>query len=58
MICTRGYDESGGRNTCGIHVDCDIDCRAQRDPFTIRELIAAVEHWQKHRLYGGCSHGH
>jgi hypothetical protein len=40
------------------YVRCDDpSCRALKAPSTVEELILACEHWKRHRLYAGCSHG-
>ena len=52
-----------GRHDCSVceaedadKVDCDDNCGAKKEPQTIEELRAAVEHWRDHRLLSGCSH--
>lgn len=44
-------------HSCAVHVVCDDNCRALRDPKTLRQWQAAVLHWRFHSAYGGCSHG-
>jgi len=37
---------------------CDSNaCRALRQPSTLAEYAAALDHWRSHALYCGCSHG-
>lgn len=44
--------------TC-TYVACDdVACRAPAVPITGEDWRLAAEHWQRHRLMGGCSHGH
>ena len=42
---------------CEIHVDCDNWCGALREPRTLAEFRAALDHWQDHGFLSGCSHG-
>lgn len=42
---------------CDTHVRCDDRCLALLHPRTRDELLAALEHWQRHSASGGCSHG-
>ena len=39
-------------------VKCDKSCKAKENPQTLQEYKATLEHYKKHRLYSGCSHGH
>lgn len=39
-------------------VECDDpDCEAREEPETVEELQAALQHWRRHHLSYGCSHG-
>lgn len=41
-----------------LHPPCDeVDCFALLDPQTIEEMRVALDHWEDHCLYSGCSHG-
>jgi len=42
----------------GDRVQCDENCGAYQvpDPDSLKELRAALEHWEDHTLMGGCSH--
>lgn len=48
---------------CPVHKDfvrCDdVDCKAKRTSLlkTLEDYKTALEHWQSHGLYHGCSHG-
>lgn len=39
------------------YVVCDEDCHALSEPVTLEDYELALEHWKKHRVEGGCSHG-
>lgn len=49
--------DSAPKGGCGVHVDCDDRCRALRDPQTIEEYRAALDHWVNHGWWSGCAHG-
>lgn len=38
-------------------LSCDENCFALREPQTIDEFKAALEHWKSHSVDCGCSHG-
>lgn len=38
-------------------VECDTFCGAKDEPETDAEYRAAYEHWKRHGLLHGCSHG-
>jgi hypothetical protein len=45
-------------HSCPVHVVCDDNCGALRDPKTPRDWQMAALHWRFHCAYGGCAHGH
>lgn len=49
--------DDGDAWDCDVHVHCDADCGALREPVRKRELRATLEHYRSHQLYHGCSHG-
>jgi len=53
--CTKN---KRGDSTCPLHVSCDKGCQALRDPVTLDEFRAALEHWEHHSHVGGCAHGY
>lgn len=42
---------------CELHVRCDDNCRALLEPITLEDCKRSLEHWIKHRVNSGCSHG-
>lgn len=53
----HGVTEEDWGQACP-YLECDApDCRARRHPVTLEDWKAAAEHWQSHRLNGGCAHG-
>jgi hypothetical protein len=38
-------------------VDCDEGCGAFKEPQTLDEYKAALDHWRTHDYLCGCSHG-
>ena len=42
---------------CICVVDCDDNCKALENPRTFEDYKKAYEHWMRHGLMSGCSHG-
>jgi hypothetical protein len=38
-------------------VSCDDFCGAKKEPETLEEYKATLEHYRDHGFLGGCSHG-
>lgn len=54
-LADRGRRRFGSH--CSLHVDCDMICKALREPVTTEEVAVALEHWESHSYLAGCSHG-
>lgn len=53
-VCTC---PSTDRTSCDVHVECDDNCGALREPVTLEEHVKALDHWENHERNLGCAHG-
>lgn len=49
------YERQAQDDEAGL-VRCDSFCRAKKEPVTLDEYRAALEHWRSHSYLSGCSH--
>lgn len=51
-------DENWKAHASCTFLDCDSpECRALKEPLTLDDWKTVADHWAKHGLWYGCSHG-